>query len=301
MHYKVYLILAHKKPNQLLDLISLLQDEHSYFFIHIDKKVSLDPFKNKILSKKCVFIKKRIKCNWGNYSLVQATLNTMNEIKEYMEFNFPKDSYHCIILSGEDLPLKSNDALSSFFNKQPDVSFIHHWKLPYKNWWGGGFFRFESLYLFNSIKYPKSHYWFNKIIKKLKLGFLLPSNQIKRKFPKFVFYGSSQWMILSKELMHIILDLSHKNKDFNRFFKFVLAPDELYFPSLIYHFNVHKICKIVNFQTHLALFIGNNANPQYLSIEDLKTSQVNTALFARKFDATINPDTIDLVIKRRKQ
>jgi hypothetical protein len=37
MHYKVYLILAHKKPQQLAELIDMLQDDAALFFVHIDK------------------------------------------------------------------------------------------------------------------------------------------------------------------------------------------------------------------------------------------------------------------------
>lgn len=295
MHYKVYLILAHKKPEQLYNLISLLQDDSSFFFIHIDKKVDIDLFKNKAQFKQCFFIKKRVECYWGNYSLVQATLNAIEEVNVFMEHNFPEDSYHCIMLSGEDLPLKSNNELSVYLQKQTEVSFLHHWELPYKNWWKGGFFRFESLFLFNAIKYPKTHYWSNRIISNLRLDFLFPMNQIKSIFPDFVFYGASQWMILSKGMITNILEFSHNNQNFNRCFKYVLAPDETYFPSLIYQFKINEICKVENAQTHLALFTGNAANPKYLSIEDLKNNETSTTLFARKFDRDINGDAIDFV------
>ena len=155
MHHKVYLILAHKNPNQLNDLISLLQDENSIFFIHIDEKVNIESFKKVITGSNYFFVSIREKCYWGDFSLVRATLNSFKEIHEYMEDKFPNDSYHCIMLSGEDLPMKTNEEITLFLQNRPDVSFLCHWELPYDKWWKGGFFRFESLYLFSFVKYQK--------------------------------------------------------------------------------------------------------------------------------------------------
>lgn len=227
--------------------------------------------------------------------MVQATLNSLQEIKNFMEINHPNDTYHCIMLSGEDLPIKSNSYISSFLNEKRDVSFINHWKLPYKDWWSGGFFRFESLYLFNSVKYPKMHYRMNRIIKTFKLNFLIPVNQFRKKMPNFEFYGNSQWMILSDKMIINIVNSSSKNIEFNKLFKYVLAPDELYFSSLIYHFQIDKICKIENIKTHLIIFKGNNPNPQYLTVEEVKENLTDEMLFARKFDKNKNQETIDFV------
>ena len=39
-----YLILCHKNPSQLTDLIDTLQDGSNYFFVHVDNKVDIVPF-----------------------------------------------------------------------------------------------------------------------------------------------------------------------------------------------------------------------------------------------------------------
>lgn len=292
MYSKVYFILAHKKPEQLSALISLLQDGKSFFFIHLDKSVAIHLFESINQMERCYFIKNRERSNWGGFGVVQATLNGMKEIREFMERNQQNENYHCILLSGEDFPLKSNEKIHNFLASRQETSFINYWKLPYDKWWNGGLFRFKSLYVLDYNKHPKAHYWLNKIINKLKLNFLLPINRIKKQFPDLELYGSSQWMIFSKKLLYSIVEESKSKKQLKKFFKFVLLPDELYLITLIHYFLKKEMEFIENIPTHLILFEGNKPNPKYLSVIDLKKNSKETTLFARKFDDKINGDSI---------
>ena len=101
--------------------------------------------------------------------------------------------------------------------------------------------------------------------------------------------------------MEFVIETSNKNLKFSKLFKFVLAPDELYFPTLIHYFLKKEVGLIENTPTHLILFEGNKPNPQYLSVNDLKNNSKETTLFARKFDNAINGDTIDFVKTTIKQ
>lgn len=292
MYSKVYLILAHKKPNQLKALIALLQDGKSFFFIHLDKNAAIHLFEPVQQMEGCYFIKKREQSRWGSFGIVQATLNGMMEIQDFMKANHGTENYHCILLSGEDLPIQSNKKIHDFLVSKQGTSFIHYWKLPYEKWWNGGLFRFESLYFFDYNKHPKAHYWLNKTIRKLKLNFLFPINKIKKQYPDLELYGSSQWMILSKDLLEFVVENSNKIPQFSKIFKYVLAPDELYFPTLINYFTKSETVLIQNRPTHMIIFKGVNPNPQYLSVEDIKNNTSETTLFARKFDDKINGDTM---------
>lgn len=295
MYSKVYFILAHKKPDQLKELITLLQDKKSFFFIHLDKNIEINLFETIHQMEGCYFIKKREQSRWGGFGIVQATLNGMLEIREFMKVNHGTENYHCILLSGEDLPLKANAKMHAFLENKPETSFITHWKLPYDKWWNGGLFRFESLYVFDYKKHPKAHYWLNKTIRKLKLDFLFPINRIKKQYPDLEFYGSSQWMILSKRLMGSIVNESNDNPNFKHFFKQVLLPDELYIITLIQNFIKTESVFIQNRPTHLIVFKDADANPQYLTVEDIKNKKKHTTLFARKFDEDINGDSITYI------
>lgn len=301
MYIKVYLILAHKKPRQIEQLIRLLQDGKSLFFIHVDKKVNSRHFLNCEKLDSVQFIKKNVKCDWGKIGLVQASLNSFEEIQNFMSINYIDSDYHCIMISGEDLPLQSNQSIHQFLEKNIKATFLHHWKLPYKVWWNGGLFRFESLYLFEYNKYQKVNYWITIILKKLRFNFFIPINRFKNAYPEISFYGGSQWMIVSKEMLHALIEETHKNKKFVALFKYVLAPDELYFPMLIHAFLKNKLDTIQNFPTHLVLFEEYKPNPKYLSVSDLQNNMSNRFLFARKFDENINFEAMNYLVQRLKQ
>jgi hypothetical protein len=294
MHKKVYFILVHKNLNQVKDLINLLDDKKSLFFIHVDKKVSIEPYYKLLEKSSCILIKNRVKCSWGKYSLVQATVNAMSEIQNFMSSNFKNFDYHLIMLSGEDLPLNSNEYIDNFLKQSRSTSFVNYWSLPYEKWWNGGLFRLENIYLFEYKKNKKLNYWVNRLIKKCHLHFLLPINRFNKKFPKFTLYGSSQWMILSKNLVEFVLEQNKKNTKFNAVFKYVLAPDEIYFLTLIMNYRNKNQFEIKNFPTHLVVFEGLEASPKYLQLEDVSDG-IDEFLFARKFDPKINQNTIEVI------
>ena len=92
-----HLILAHSKPQQLSRLIASLIHENAYFFIHIDKKTLIDDFLFLKKIKNLHFIEKRVKVYWGEYSIVQATINSFEEILNTgIEFGYVN------LLSGQD-------------------------------------------------------------------------------------------------------------------------------------------------------------------------------------------------------
>jgi hypothetical protein len=295
MYIKVYCILAHKNPIQIKELVALLDDEKTLFFIHLDKKVNQKEYEQLLQKSSCHFVKNRVSCSWGKYSLVQAALNTMKEVQDFMNVNYSTFNYHFIMLSGEDLPLKSNKYIDDFLQSNKESSFINYWQLPYDKWWRGGFFRLENFYFFQYKEYPKVNYWINRIIKKINLNFLFPLNRFNKVFPDFKIYGSSQWMILNQNLMTFILEKSKENSKFNSIFRYVLAPDELYFATLILNFDVLKQFSIHNIKTHLVDFIGAEASPQYLQIENIEKNNTKEILFARKFDSNINRKTMEFI------
>lgn len=300
MYIKVYCILAHKNPSQIQDLIALLDDNKSLFFIHLDKKVNQKEYENLTKNSSCHFVKNRVWCDWGTYSLVQATLNTMKEVESFMIEHYTHSKYHFIMLSSEDLPLKRNEVIHGFLESNINTSFLNYWKLPYNKWWGGGLFRLENFYFFQYKKYPKLNYWTNRVIKKIHFSFLFPLNRFENRFPNFQIYGSSQWMILTKDLLEFILEKSNKNIKFNSVFKYVLAPDELYFATLILNYNLQKQFVVFNKKTHLVCFKGAEASPRYLEDGDLYVIE-ESLLFARKFDPEYNAKTIETLKKMINQ
>lgn len=76
-----YIILTHKNPQQLERLINRLDADNICFYIHIDKKTNIEHFKY-LEKQNVVLIDHRIDVVWGDFSIVNATLNTMNYITD---------------------------------------------------------------------------------------------------------------------------------------------------------------------------------------------------------------------------
>ena len=112
-----FLILAHNAFDLLQLLVSRLDDVRNDIFVHIDKKVTQLP---ELHTQKAnlFMLDKRIDVRWGDWTVVEA---------EYALFEAavakgPYQYYH--LLSGVDLPVKSQDYIHDFFDRNPGKEFI---------------------------------------------------------------------------------------------------------------------------------------------------------------------------------
>jgi Core-2/I-Branching enzyme len=102
-----YLILAHHQPQHLGALIEQLDDRTARFFVHLDRKSEIEPFCNAVRSERAVFLDKRLPIAWGEWNLVQATLDLLQ--RPYRE----NPSAHYQLLSGDCYPIKSNEEIAA--------------------------------------------------------------------------------------------------------------------------------------------------------------------------------------------
>lgn len=112
-----YLILAHNEWKLLRTLVRCLDDERNDIYLHIDAKVAELP-EVKTERAGLYILADRVDVRWGDLSVVEA---------EYALFgsavrNGPYAYYH--LLSGVDLPLKSQDYIHSFFDANQGKEFI---------------------------------------------------------------------------------------------------------------------------------------------------------------------------------
>lgn len=112
-----YLILAHNEFGLLQTLVSCLDDPRNDIYVHIDKKVKEMP---ELRTGKAglTMIDKRFDIRWGDYSMVEAEF----ALFEAAVANGPYAYYH--LLSGVDLPLKSQDYIHHFCETHQGKEFI---------------------------------------------------------------------------------------------------------------------------------------------------------------------------------
>ena len=111
------LILAHHEFGLLQTLIDCLDDARNDIYVHIDRKVQRLP---DLHTEKAGLhiLENRTDIRWADYSMVEAEF----ALFETAQKNGPYAYYH--LLSGVDLPLKSQDYIHRFFEENQGKEFI---------------------------------------------------------------------------------------------------------------------------------------------------------------------------------
>lgn len=117
-----YLIIAHNNWDQLHFLISLLNDPRNDFFILIDAKARHFDTQRFISSSESqnIFFVPQIDIRWGSYSLIEAELMVLKSAISHSSYDY----YH--LLSGVDMPLKSQRIIHDFFDSYQGTEFVDY-------------------------------------------------------------------------------------------------------------------------------------------------------------------------------
>ncbi|EHQ25713.1 beta-1,6-N-acetylglucosaminyltransferase [Mucilaginibacter paludis] len=270
-----HLILAHNNPAQLARLVNRLNHPDADIYIHLDLKAAIEPFLAIVKLPQVHFIKKRQKVYWGSYSIVQATLNSFQEIlankKGYQYIN---------LLSGNDYPIKSVAQIHQFFDDRPDYIFMEYLTED-SEWWQSNKTRVTQYHLtdFNFPGYYLLQTFLNKI---------LPN----RKAPNALTYaGRSQWLTLSTDSAQYVIDYLHKHTGVARFFRLTWAPDEIAIQTILYNSPFKD--QIINCNYRYTDWSENKASPKTLTMDDAPKLLNSDCLYARKFDMDSQPEIMD--------
>lgn len=310
-----YIILAHKNPSQVKRLIDQLSSPNCFFYIHIDKNTDIVPFLQSLSNMKNVYFlpdEYREFGIWGDIGIVKATINALRLVIKNI------NSGYCVLLSGQDYPLKNNDEINNFFEKNYGINFISTFPLPTLQGWGSqcGMDRLE-LYKINLsnkrldfIQVPSLlDYSFYKKATIKKIILIVKSNKsifltklfYKRKHPsKIRPFGGGQWWALPIETVSLMLSFIDKNPYYLKYHEDTLLPDEIFFQSIIMNLtektnnmNVNSSITYVNWtrkNTTLPLTFIRTIEDQ----NELK-EQSKTKLFARKFDIETDKEILDWI------
>jgi hypothetical protein len=222
-----FVILAHEAPESLRILIETLLASGSDVFIHHDanlphnlqesvKEWQLERFTGKL------YHAQRVKVTWGEWSIVQATLNCLNLARK---LNYNADYF--MLLSGSCMPIKPVRMLESFLTNNPGIDFIEVVNAWEKQWITRGIQkeRWEMYHFINWRSHPDLFSLSIKLQKKY---------NIKRQLPlKHTPYMGSQWWCLQKSTVESILALLVKNPHITRFYRQTWVPDELFFQTMV--------------------------------------------------------------------
>jgi len=222
-----FILLCHKNPDAIVHQATELTAAGDYVAIHFDKSAP-DTDYRKIKdaladNPNITFAKRRVRCGWGEWSLVQATLNAL----EAAVTTFARAT-HFYMVSGDCMPIKSALFTHRFLDSH-DSDFIESFDFFDSNWIKTGFREERLIYrhYFNERTQKRRFYTSFEIQKRFGLTRSVPAD-IQ------VMIGS-QWWCLRRQTVEAVLDFTRTRSDVMRFFRTTWIPDETFFQTLVRH------------------------------------------------------------------
>lgn len=281
-----YLILAHNEFDMLENLIKALDDARNDLYLHIESKVrDVDFEKFKSIPKKAnLTVVPRVSVRWGDLSMVRAEYSLLSAA---LAGGTEYDYIH--LLSGVDIPLKTQEEIHDFFARSDKKEFIH--------------FASEQLRPIELDRVRAYHFatgrrnYFNRFITKAEstLARILHVNRIKN----FAVQRGSQWFSITGSFAKYLLE----QKAFVlKQFRHTFIPDEFFVQSVfinspfkdnLYHNRFDNNC--LGNMRHID---WDRGSPYVFRNNDYDELVHSPCLFARKFSSAVDQKIIDRLYKR---
>lgn len=263
-----YLIIAHNEPEILQLLLSSLDDERNDIYVHIDRKAS---FSASILqtSKSHLYVLPiHIDARWGDFSLVKIELTLFKEAYT----NGPYAYYH--LLSGVDLPIKSQDYIHTYCDEHQGREFIgiaNHATQREINWRSQHWFVFSRDFQSN-----------NMIKKFIRAIFARLQSLVRYRRTRLEVKKGCQWCSITHDFVGYLL----QNIDLiRRTFSHTYCPDEMFIQTLCWNSEFRK--QIYNatdeFEGCKRYIKWVNGILQPLEMKEVSYMVQSSKWFARKF------------------
>ncbi len=274
-----YILLCHKDPDAIIQQAERLTAVGDCMSIHFDASAKVEHYR-KIKTAlqdnpNITFARKRCKCGWGEWSLVQATLYAVEAAVDA----FPRAT-HFYMLSGDCMPIKSAAFAHEFLDAE-EVDYIESFDFFNSDWIKTGIKEERLIYrhYFNERQNKALFYASFQLQRRLGLKRNIPAD--------LEIQIGSQWWCLRRRTIEWILEFTRKRRDVMRFFSTTWIPDETFFQTLVRHTVPENEIRT---RTLTFLMFTDYGIPVtfYNDHYDLLTSQ--DSLFARK----ISPEALEL-------
>ena len=221
-----FILLCHKDPDAIIKQAQSLTAVGDYISIHFDASAGADDFariKAALGDNPNVAFARRIKCGWGEWSLVRATLNAVETAVD----RFPRAT-HFYMLSGDCMAIKSAEYAHEFLDRR-DCDYIESFDYFQSNWIKTGWKAERLIY----------RHWFNERTQKRRFYAMFELQKrlgLTRDIPEDleVMIGS-QWWCLRRRTVEWIIEFARTRRDVMRFFATTWIPDETFFQTLVRH------------------------------------------------------------------
>ncbi|MDO5703773.1 MAG: beta-1,6-N-acetylglucosaminyltransferase, partial [Paracoccus sp. (in: a-proteobacteria)] len=218
------ILLCHDRLDLAARMARLWAEGGAMVAVHIDAKTSAQEthrMRDALADLEQVRFCRRRHCEWGSFSLVQAT----QDAAELLLDQFPELT-HVYLASGACLPLRPVAELCDFLARDPARDHIESTSAADVNWAVGGLDieRFTRFFPFDWRRHPVM---FNHTVEfQRRLG-------LTRRIPVGIApHLGSQWWCLTVPTLRAILG-DPRREEFDNYFSGTWIPDESYFQTLV--------------------------------------------------------------------
>ncbi|MDP3195545.1 DUF5928 domain-containing protein [Tabrizicola sp.] len=222
-----FILLCHKDPEGVIAQTLRLTAAGDCVSIHFDARSTTADFariRSALAGNPLVtFARRRVKCGWGEWSLVAATLQALRAAVEA----FP-GATHFYMLSGDCMPIKTAEYIHAALERD-EADHIESFDFYGSGWIKTGIQEERLIYRHWFNERQRKWLFYRSIEVQKKLG-------LARKVPEDLKIRiGSQWWCLRRRTVEAVLDFVDRRPDVRRFFATTWIPDETFFQTLVAH------------------------------------------------------------------
>ena len=274
-----YLIIAHNNFRQLQTMLDLLDDERNDIYLHIDLKSRNVPV---FTTKRAgLIMTDRINVMWGGYSQIACELALMEAAGQHHY-----DYYH--LLSGIDLPLKTQDQIHAFFRENGGKEYIDFDEEACAS----RSFRIRTRYYHWLQNYAGSspRTW-NRILRVLNWGLVQIQKFLKVNRKELLpEYKGANWFSITDGLVQYVLE----NREIaQKQLAHTFCADEVFLQTMAMasprrEMIVRDFLRAIDWQ---------RGDPYVYRAEDVPGLLASDRLWGRKFNENVDQAAIDLIVE----
>ena len=280
-----YLIIAHNQPELLKILLKTLDYLDNDIYVHLDKKmgnICLKPFYEMVKDSGLFFLSNRLDVQWGDFSQIECELRLL-------EASVPKKYQYYHLMSGVDLPLKSQSEIHQFFDKHLGTEFVH-FDSP----------KIDALSYKRVSKYVLVHKREKNVLDKIiyRIMMILQIGVDRGRKQNLVYQKGANWFSITDKLAQYVVG---KRSYIEKQFKHTLCADEIFLQTLVinseFKNSLSKNNFTDNYETIMYFIDWKRGNPYEFKDSDYDELINSNLLFARKFNFDKNPNIIKRILE----
>ena len=261
-----YLIMLHDRPEQALRLLRAVVAPGHTYVLHVDRRAPAEVAAAIDAGIRELPTASRLPSMRGTYNgwgLVDIHLRGIRRALEAPGWEF------FINLSAQDYPLRSQDAIMAALRPHLGASLLD--LVDQREQWPGSLPRIERFYV--DVR-----------------GRLVALPGVPRRYPRGVRpFAGGAWMSLSREACEYLVGPDRSLARLKRFYNHTVLPDEGFIHTALANSPLRS--NLVEGSRRHVEFDGDR--PRTLTARDVERLATTEVLFARKFDASTEPDALD--------